>query len=85
MQPVNGYVWIEPLEKKRKTASGILLAEEKTVLELATVKSSNSDVVSMNDTVVVKDYDMTAVKIEGKAYYFVSEQDIIAIYEKTPL
>lgn len=68
-------------EAQTKTASGIYLpdtAKEKPVI--ATVKAVGPDVknLKINDRIVYKEYTTTDLKIDGKDYLIVREEDVLA-------
>ena len=68
-------------EAKKQTASGIFLpdtAKEKPVM--AKVEAVGPDVKSLKkgDKIVYKDYTTTELKIDGKEYIIVKEEDVLA-------
>ena len=68
----------QPLEK---TKSGILLGEAKEKPAYAVVESVGPDVKSVKkgDKIIMKDYSTTELKIDGKEYIIIKEEDILAL------
>ena len=66
-----------PLEK---TASGIYLGEAKEKPNYALVEAVGPDVKSVkkSDKIIFKEYAATEVKLEGKDYLVIKEEDILA-------
>ncbi len=66
-----------PLEK---TKSGILLGEAKEKPAYAVVESVGPEVASVKkgDKIVYKEYSTTEVKVDGKDYIIVKEEDVLA-------
>lgn len=91
IQPLFDNVLIEPLEAEEKTASGILLpdsAKEKpqTGKVIAVGKGkvgpkgdTHPMVVKVGDTVMYKKWGGNEVKLEGKEYTLVGQEDILGI------
>lgn len=91
LQPLSDWVVAEQEDAVTKTASGIYLPEKaaekpKVAKVLATgpgkVGDDNERVamtVKVGDKVVYKSYSTTEVKIDGKEYILVREEDILAI------
>ncbi len=91
LQPLPGYVFVEPAKQEKQTASGIYLPdshEEKpqqgTVLAVgtdwvtehgATIKSP----VKVGDSVIYKKWGGNDVKIDDIEYQFLKFEDILAI------
>ena len=67
----------KPLEK---TKSGILLGEAKEKPAYAVVESVGPEVKSVKkgDKIVYKEYSTTEIKVDGKDYIIVKEEDILA-------
>jgi chaperonin GroES len=68
-------------EARTKTASGIYLPEtskEKPVI--AVVEAVGPDVkgIKKGDRIVYKEYTVTELKVDGKEYLIISEDDILA-------
>jgi len=91
IKPVLDYILIEPSEKEEKTVSGIVIpdtAKEKpqegTVVAVGPGRFTESGqmikpMVKKGDKVLYKKWGGNEVKIEGKEYLFVKEEDILAI------
>jgi len=90
VKPLLDNILIEPLEKERKTASGIVIpdsAKEKPqegkVVAVGPGKFVESGqmvkpAVKVGDLVLYKKWGGNEVKIEGKDYLIVKEEDILA-------
>ncbi|MBQ3293254.1 co-chaperone GroES [Candidatus Saccharibacteria bacterium] len=67
----------KPLEK---TKSGILLGEAKEKPAYAVVESVGKEVkdVKKGDKIVYKEYSTTELKIDGKNYIILKEEDVLA-------
>ncbi len=91
MNPVAGYLLIEPTEKEEKTSSGIYLpdsAGEKPqqgkILAVGPEEITDSGTkrkspVKTGDVVIYKKWGGNEVKIEGKEFLFAKFDDILAI------
>lgn len=88
--PLQDRVILEKIEAEKTTASGIILAEaskEKPsmakVIAVGEGKMEDGKLisvgVSVNDTVIFKQYAGTEVKVDGKEYLVVESKDILAI------
>ncbi len=62
------------------TASGILLGEAKEKPTHATVESVGKDVkeIKKGDKILYREYSATEIKIAGKEYLIIKEEDILA-------
>lgn len=81
LQPLADYVVVEADEVEKKTASGIYLSEAaaekpKTAKVLAVGKDVKQ--VKAGDRVIYGGYSNTDVKIEGKEYLLIKEENIYA-------
>ena len=67
----------KPLEK---TKSGILLGEAKEKPAYAVVESVGKEVkdVKKGDKIVYKEYSTTEIKLDGKDYIILKEEDVLA-------
>ena len=67
----------KPLEK---TKSGILLGETKEKPAYAVVEAVGPEVsgVKKGDKIIYKEYSTTEVKMEGKEYIILKEEDVLA-------
>ena len=94
VQPLFDNVLIEPTEAEEKTASGILLpdtAKEKPqtgkVVAVGSGKvgpkgDKHPMVVKVGDIVLYKKWGGNEVKLEGKEYTLVGQEDILGIVSK---
>ncbi len=82
MQPINGQVFIKPLDKADRIGS-ILLPEvaDMTIRgEVVGVASDVEDLV-VGDTVAVRNWIGEKVKLEGVDYLLVEEKEILGSWE----
>ncbi len=84
--PLSDRVIIEPAAAETKTASGIFIpdtAKEKPqkgiVLAVGNGKKDEPMTVKVGDTVLYGKYSGTELKLEGKDYLIMREDDILAI------
>ena len=81
IEPLADYVVVRAEEAEKKTASGILLADNsaekpQTAVVLAVGKGVKN--VSVNDHVIYGGYSNTEVKLSGKDYLLIKEENIYA-------
>lgn len=86
IKPLADRVLIEPLPAETKTASGIFIpdtAKEKpqrgTVVAFGKGTKDHEMTVQLGDTVLYGKYAGTELKLEGKDYLMMREDDILAI------
>ena len=86
IKPIADRVVIEPSAAETTTASGIIIpdtAKEKpqkgTVVAVGTGKTDYTMTVKIGDTVLYGKYAGTELKLEGKDYLIMREDDILAI------
>jgi chaperonin GroES len=94
IKPMNDYLLIEPIKEDEVTKGGIVIPE--TAREERAVKGKVIAIGSgkLNDkgeripltikegqTVIFKKYAPDEIKIDDKEYYFVREDDILAVVE----
>jgi chaperonin GroES len=68
-------------EAQTKTASGIYLpdtAKEKPVIVVVKAVGPNVKTLKVGDRIVYKEYTTTDLKIDGKDYLIVKEDDVLA-------
>jgi len=68
-------------EAQTKTASGIYLpdtAKEKPVIAVVKAVGPNVKTLKVEDRIVYKEYTTTDLKIDGKDYLIVKEDDVLA-------
>ncbi len=92
LKPLFDYVLIEPVDEDTKLPSGIIIpdtAKEKPqkgkIISVGPGKTDDAGnlvalQVKIGDVVMYKKWGGTEVKIEGKEYLLVKEEDILAIY-----
>lgn len=93
IKPLADYILVEPLQKETTTPSGIVIPD--TVKEkpqegkIISVGPGRTDEkgnlvkmsVKAGDVVMYKKWGGTDIKIEGKDYLLVKEEDVIALIE----
>ena len=86
IKPLSDRVLIEPVAAETKTASGIFIpdtAKEKpqkgTVVAVGKVTKDHEMTVKVGDSVLYGKYAGTELKLEGKDYLIMREDDILAI------
>ncbi len=86
IQPLSDRVLVQPQEAETKTASGIYIpdsAKEKPqqgkVTAVGAGKKDHKMTVKVGDTVLYGKYAGTELKLEGKDYLIMREDDILAI------
>jgi chaperonin GroES len=84
LQPMHGRVLVERLEAKDMTAGGIYIpdtAKEKLQEgEVIAVAKDATDEVAVGDHVIYKEFAGTDVKVEGKDYILLTDDDLLAKY-----
>jgi chaperonin GroES len=84
LQPMHGRVLVERLEAKDMTPGGIYIpdtAKEKLQEgEVIAVAKDATDEVAVGDHVIYKEFAGTEVKVEGKDYILLTDDDLLAKY-----
>lgn len=85
-KPLADRVLVQPIEAETKTASGIIIpdsAKEKpqegTVVAVGNGKKDEPMTVAVGDRVLYGKYSGTELKLEGKDYLIVKENDLFGI------
>lgn len=81
VQPLSDYIVAEPEEAPTKTASGLYLPEkaaEKPKIAKVVAAGPAARQVKVGDRILYKSYSPTEVKVDGKDYLLVKEEDILA-------
>lgn len=68
-------------EAQTKTASGIYLPEaskEKPVIAKVVAVGPEVKTLKINDQIIYKEYSTTELKIDGKEYLLIKEEDVLA-------
>ena len=79
--PVADYVVAEQEEAATKTASGLYLpgsAQEKPKIAKVVAVAKSVREIKVGDRIVYKTYGTTDVKVDGKDYFLIKEEDILA-------
>ena len=86
IQPLSDRVVVTPQAAETKTASGLYIpdsAKEKpqqgTIAAVGNGKKDNKMTVKVGDTVLYGKYAGTELKLDGKEYLIMREEDILAI------
>ncbi len=86
IKPLSDRVVVEPLPAETQTASGLFIpdsAQEKQqkgkVAAVGSGKKDHSMTVQVGDTVLYGKYSGTELKLDGKDYLIMREDDILAI------
>ena len=86
IKPLADRVLVEPLEAETKTASGIIIpdtAKEKpqkgNIVAVGPGTKENPVTVKVGNTVLYGKYSGTELKLDGKDYLIMREDDILAI------
>jgi len=81
VNPLGDYVVAQPEEAPTKTASGLYLPEKATekpkVAKVVAVGPAARQV-KVGDRILYKSYSPTEVKVDGREYLLVKEEDILA-------
>jgi chaperonin GroES len=81
LQPLGDYIVAQSEEAETKTASGLYLpdkAQEKPKIAKVLAIGATSKQVKVGDRIVYKSYSTTEVKVGGKEYILVKEEDVLA-------
>jgi chaperonin GroES len=81
IHPLGDFVVAEPEEAPSKTASGLYLPEKSTEKpKVAKVVAVGKDAkqLKLGDRILYKSYGPTEVKVDGKEYLLVKEEDVLA-------
>ena len=93
LRPIGGHIIVEPQEKEAKTASGIYLVDageqkqsEGKVIAVGPGKQMESGMrqvieVKVGDTVVFKQYAKDEVTVDGKTFFVLPADDVMAVIE----
>ena len=86
VKPLGENVLIEPQEIKNKTSNGIYLPETKEketpqTGKVIAIGESKDIKVKKNQTVIFRQYSGTDIKLSGKKYIILKNEDILAVME----
>jgi chaperonin GroES len=82
IQPLDDRVVAEPIEASDKTAAGLFLpsdAKEKPQMAKVIAVGKNVKEVKKGDTILHGQYSSNEVKLDGKEYVILKEEDILAV------
>ena len=85
LQQLTDRVVLEQIESEEKTSSGIILPDSaKEKPEQAKVIAIGPDVkgIKVGETVLYTKYGPNEVKVDGKEYLIVKEEDVMAVIKK---
>jgi len=81
VNPLGDYVVAEPEEAPTKTAAGLYLPEkatEKPKVAKVVAAGPGAKQLKVGDRILYKSYSPTEVKLEGKDYLLIKEEDVLA-------
>ena len=81
ISPLADNVVAEAIEASTKTASGLYLpdsASEKPKVAKVVAVGKDTKEIKVGDQIIYKSYTTTEVKVDGKDYLIVKEEDILA-------
>ena len=81
INPLSTWLVAETKETTNKTASGFILpdsAKEKSKVAVVTAIGTEIKSIKVGDAILYKDYSTTEVKLNGKDYILVKEEDVLA-------
>ena len=80
LKPLKDRVLAIREEAKDKTASGFYLGDQKEKPTTAKVEAVGSEVkeIKKGDRIVYREYSASEMKVEGKEYLIVKEEDVLA-------
>ncbi|MBN1444940.1 MAG: co-chaperone GroES [Candidatus Omnitrophica bacterium] len=85
IRPVNGRILVKPFESEGKSSGGIYIpdsAREKIQEgEVIAVAKDATDEVAVGDRIVYKEFSGAEVKMEGRDYILLTEEDLLVKYE----
>lgn len=85
LKPLHDYVLLKKEEVEKTTASGIILTSGKEQSKLAIVEAIGKDVedagYKVGDRVLYREYAGTNMKVDGKEFIVIKDEDIIACEE----
>ena len=82
LTPINNLIMVERDEKETKTESGIIVGQDHSQAQTATVLAKGPDAgpaVNVGDKVILDYGKAWQVKYEGKMYHFLEDKFIIAV------
>ncbi len=82
LKPLAGMVVAVREQSETKTASGLYLpdaAKEKPVMAKVVAVGKEVKELKVGDKVVYKEYSTTELKVDGKEYLIIKEEDILAV------
>ncbi len=85
VKPLGDYIVAEPEEAQTKTASGLYLPEkaaEKPKVAKVVAAGPRATQLKVGDRILYKSYSPTEVKVEGKDYLLIKEEDVLATLSK---
>jgi co-chaperonin GroES (HSP10) len=81
LTPINNLIMVERDEKETKTESGIIVGQDNSQAQTATVLAKGPDAgaaVSVGDKIILDYSKAWQVKYENKTYHFLEDKFIIA-------
>ena len=81
LNPIGERIVAQAIEAENKTASGLYLpdgAKEKSKIAKVTAVGDKVKSVKIGDNIVYKEYSTTDIKVDGKNYIILKEEDVLA-------
>ena len=84
IKPLNNRTIIQIIKKEQKTSSGLVISKEleENQIVAEVVSTEECSPVKVKDKIIVYKYSCTPIKYEGKEYYIVKNEDVLALIEK---
>jgi len=94
IEPLNDYVLISPIELKKETKSGLVLAEtvddmsyRGEIVAVGPGKMNDDGKVlpmrlKVGDIIAHKRYGLTSIEVDGKDHFFLRESEVLAKVKK---
>lgn len=86
IKPASNQLFCKPLEGETQTKSGFFIPEKSAEKpQMAEVVNVGESVLQyeQHDTVIYKPYATTDIKLEGKQYFLVAEEDVLGSVVET--
>lgn len=91
LKPVNSYILIKPLEREKKSKSGLFLPDNERELSLTAKVIEISDIrtdkegkeiphiVKVGDIIVHKNYGLSSIEYNGEEHYLFNENEVMGV------
>ena len=85
IKPSKGRVLAQRNDKESKINGFFLNDNESYQPDMATVVSTSSEQYKVNDVVIYKTYAVQDLKLEGREYFIINEEDILGVVHEDNL